>query len=297
MSIRLIASDMDGTLLDPQTNISRANENAIRRLKSAGVEFIICSGRDYEDARSIMDACDITCSYICLSGAAVYSQDGETLNEIPLTSQNLVDIERILTEQEVYMDILTSHGRYTTASKDLRRKELYSFLSGRMESPATITKELEESVQKRMESTTFITSLKDLSDDITIFKICSNGLSVQKVAALKEIFAGYPDLAAASSFPTNIELTNQAAQKGSALKAYAESKGISLEDVMVLGDSDNDLSMFTPEFGWTVAMENAMSCIWRAAKYHTKSNREDGVAWAIRRLVFQEDLDLKEINI
>jgi len=60
--------------------------------------------------------------------------------------------------------------------------------------------------------------------------------------------------------------------------------------VMVLGDSDNDLSMFTPEFGWTVAMENAMTCIREAAKYHTKSNAEDGVAWAIRRLVFQENI-------
>lgn len=290
MSIRLIASDMDGTLLDPQTNISKANADAIRRLESAGIEFLICSGRDYEDARSAMESCDITCGYICLSGAAVYSQDGEILNEIPLTHQNLVDIERILTEQEVDMDILTSHGRYTTAPEDRRLEELYSFLSGRIGSPASISRELEDAVQKRMESTTFISSLKDLSEDITVFKICSNGLSVQKVAALKEIFAGYPDLAAASSFPNNIELTNQAAQKGPALKAYAESKGISLEDVMVLGDSDNDLSMFTPEFGWTVAMENAMSCIREAAKYHTKSNREDGVAWAIRRLVFQEEI-------
>lgn len=290
MSIRLIASDMDGTLLNPQTKITKANADAIRRLESAGIEFLICSGRDYEDARAAMEACDITCSYICLSGATVYSQDGETLNEVPLTPQNLVDIERILQSQQADMDIMASVGRYTTAPKDQRQKELYSFFSGRDGSSASISPEIEDAVKKRLESMTFVSSLKELPDDITIFKICSNGLPVHKVAALKEIFADYPDLAAASSFPNNIELTNQAAQKGPALKAYAESKGISLEDVMVLGDSDNDLSMFTPEFGWTVAMENAMTCIRDAAKYHTKSNSEDGVAWAIQRLVFQENI-------
>lgn len=289
MSIRLIASDMDGTLLDPQTKISKANADAIHRLKSAGIEFLICSGRDYEDAKTAMETCDISCSYICLSGAAVYSPEGETLNEIPLSSQNLVDIERILNSQQADMDILTSHGRYTNATEGRKLKELYSFLSGKPGSSDVISQEIKEAVQKRIEATTFLSSLKDLPDDVTVFKICSNGLPVEKVAKLKDIFAGYPDLAAASSFPNNIELTNQAAQKGPALKAYAESKGISLKDVMVLGDSDNDLSMFTPEFGYTVAMENAMPCIRDAAKYHTKSNSEDGVAWAIHRLVFRED--------
>ncbi|WP_313580363.1 Cof-type HAD-IIB family hydrolase [Lacrimispora sp.] len=290
MSIRLIASDMDGTLLNPQTNISKANVDAIRRLERAGIEFLICSGRDYQEAKAVMDACDITCSYICLSGAAVYSQDGEILSEIPLTPQNLVDIDRILTEQQADMDILTSLGRYTTTPKEQKLNEIYSFLKKKFSSFTDhISQELEAAVQNRLESTTFISSLEELPEDSDVFKICSNGLPVQKAAELKEIFADYPDLAAASSFPDNIELTNQAAQKGLILKAYAEQKGISLKDVMVIGDSDNDLSMFTPEFGWTVAMENAMPCIRDAAKYHTKSNTEDGVAWAIRKLVFQEN--------
>ena len=57
---------------------------------------------------------------------------------------------------------------------------------------------------------------------------------------------------------------------------------------MVLGDSDNDLSMFTQDFGWTVAMSNSMPCILEAARYRTLSNEEDGVAWAIRTYVFGE---------
>ena len=290
MSIRLIASDMDGTLLTPQGTVSQASIDAVHELAGTGIEFLICSGRDYHDARTIMEACNITCSYICLSGAAVYDQFGTILAEIPLTPQNIHDIERILKEQKTEMDILTSHGRYTTASKKQKIKELFSFLSGENGFPVTITRELKTAVKKRAASTAFISSLSEIPENETIFKICGNGLPPHKVALLKKIFSDYPDLAAASSFPTNIELTNRAAQKGPALKAYANLKGISPDDIMVLGDSDNDLSMFTPEFGWTVAMANAMPCIRDAAKYHTKSNIEDGVAWAIRNYVLSDKI-------
>lgn len=292
MSIRLIASDMDGTLLNPHSAISKANIEAIRRLDRTDTEFLICSGRDYHDARAIIEPCDISCSYICLSGAAVYDKDGELLSEIPLTRQNIDDIVNILTSLHADMDILTSCGRYTTVSKDEKLKEVYSFLNGKNASPDSIsdTDALFAAAMKRTDSMTFIGSIQEIPKEAVIFKICSNGLPSHKVAKLKEMFSRYPDLAAASSFPDNIELTNKAAQKGPALKAYAGLKGIPPEDIMVLGDSDNDLSMFTPEFGWTVAMDNAMPCIRDAARYHTKSNSEDGVAWAIRNYLFHEKM-------
>lgn len=287
MSIKLIASDMDGTLLDPRGNVTPASIDAIRRLADEDIEFLICSGRDYLDAKDIMSGYGICCSYICLSGAAVYNHLGEIQTEIPLTAQNLLDIEKILTEHHVHMDIMTSSRRYSTAPKKEKIEELYSFLKSKVGSSVD-SKELKNVVEERIEGVTFVSSLRELPQDETIFKICGNGLPVDKVITLKEDFSVCPDLAAASSFPTNIELTNYGAQKGPALKAYAARKGIPLDSVMVLGDSDNDLSMFTPEFGWTVAMENSMSCILDAAKYRTKSNAEDGVAWAIRNFVFQE---------
>lgn len=87
-----------------------------------------------------------------------------------------------------------------------------------------------------------------------IYKIGSTEIPAETVVRLKERFSACPDIATASTFPTDIELTNVHAQKGLALKAYARERGILPEEIMVLGDSDNDLSMFTPEFGWTVAM-------------------------------------------
>ena len=290
MSIRLIASDMDGTLLDPYTNISQANIDAIHRLSAYGVEFLICSGRDLHDAKGMIESCGISCGYICLSGAVIYDQNGTQMANLPLNSQNLKDISHVFGEFGAPMDILTSRGRYSTADPEKKLLEFYGFLNGRAPFQGEIPDEIQAAARERMDSMTFIRDLSEIPAPTDIYKICGNDLDCDLVIRMKQAFGDYPDLAAASSFPNNIELTNTAAQKGSALKNYAAAKGISLEDVMVLGDSDNDISMFTPEFGWTVAMANSMDCIRERAKYITKSNAEDGVAWAIRKYVFKEDL-------
>ena len=93
------------------------------------------------------------------------------------------------------------------------------------------------------------------------------------------------DIAVASSFPTNLEITDVKAQKGPVLKEYIESLGYTMDEVMVLGDSLNDLSMISMDFGATVAMANADPEVKSAAKYITKSNTEFGVAYAIEELL------------
>ena len=79
-------------------------------------------------------------------------------------------------------------------------------------------------------------------------------------------------VAVASSFIYNQEITAVEAQKGPVLKEYIESLGYTMDEVMVLGDSLNDYSMISMDFGATVAMENAVPEIKRAAKYITKNN-------------------------
>ena len=91
----------------------------------------------------------------------------------------------------------------------------------------------------------------------------------------------------ASSFKTNLEITAVEAQKGPVLKQYIESLGYTMDEVMVLGDSLNDYSMLSMDFGVTVAMENAMPEVKTVSKYITKSNEEFGVAYAIYGVLAQ----------
>ena len=97
-------------------------------------------------------------------------------------------------------------------------------------------------------------------------------------------------IAVASSFPTNLEITDVEAQKGPVLKSYIESLGYTMDEVMVFGDSMNDYSMLSMDFGATVAMENADPEIKKVAKYITKSNEEYGVACAIEELLKRQSV-------
>ena len=92
-------------------------------------------------------------------------------------------------------------------------------------------------------------------------------------------------LAVASSYVNNLEITDARAQKGPVLKNYIESLGYTMEEVMAFGDSMNDYSMLSMDFGATVAMGNSEPEIIKAAKYMTKSNEEDGVAYAIEEML------------
>ena len=112
-----------------------------------------------------------------------------------------------------------------------------------------------------------------MSDDLGLFK------------EIDEKLKKNPYLAIASSFANNLEITDIKAQKGIALKNYIESLGYTMDEVMVFGESMNDYSMLSMDFGVTVAVENAMEQVKQVAKYITKSNEEDGVAYAIEELL------------
>lgn len=94
-----------------------------------------------------------------------------------------------------------------------------------------------------------------------------------------------PELAVASSFYNNLEITAKGAEKGPAIQEYIESLGYTKDEVMVFGDSLNDYSMLSMDFGATVAMENADEEVKRVSKYITKSNEDFGVAYTIHELL------------
>ena len=98
-----------------------------------------------------------------------------------------------------------------------------------------------------------------------------------------------PDADVTSSWWDNIEIVPRSASKGSALQALAKSLNIPMDEVMVFGDSDNDLSMLKAA-GVSVAMGNANERVRASARFETLTNDAQGVAAAIRAIVFGEDV-------
>jgi Cof subfamily protein (haloacid dehalogenase superfamily) len=95
------------------------------------------------------------------------------------------------------------------------------------------------------------------------------------------------ELAVSSSADNNLEITNSEAQKGVALKRFAELKGIPLENTMAIGDNYNDVSMLEIA-GFPVAMGNAVEDLKDMAAFITKENDESGVAFAIQKFLEKE---------
>lgn len=96
-----------------------------------------------------------------------------------------------------------------------------------------------------------------------------------------------PNLVVTSSFKTNIEVTHKDAQKGIALQYYANTLGISMDEVFAIGDNSNDVSMLKLA-GYSVAMGNANQEAMHTAKYKTDDNKHGGVAKAIQKCLDEQ---------
>ena len=153
--------------------------------------------------------------------------------------------------------------------------------------PTSVSGLTKEEAKKIAEKEKFFTCLKYIDDFEKFFE---EGIEIRKFVAfhedikliekLKKIIGEIEGLAVSSSFNDNIEITDINAQKGIILEKVITKMGIDKKDVMILGDSFNDYSMFEI-FEESVAMKNAISEIKKIAKYITDTNDNQGVAKAI----------------
>ena len=274
--IRLIASDMDGTLLNSRGRLSERTVREIKKIQEKGVVFAICTGRIFNLARQELERNGIQCSYLCNSGAQIIDEKGQIIRSIPLDQETAGWVISMFEKWKVPMDIQTENQFFMVCSwRDMVRKAFYFWRQGRLlhfiKKNFHLTPDPDAPIHLKRAEDVF-----QYSD--VIFKISSSGISPKKVEKMKAYFRETGRVTAVSSFPDNVEITDRRAQKGESLAWYARKLNIPMSQVMAVGDSDNDLSMIEMDFGYTVAMGNAMDCIKKAAKYETLTNEEDGVA-------------------
>ena len=289
--IKMIASDMDGTLLDSEMHISQENLEAIRYAESKGVEFVIATGRNRTEAIAPLEEAGIECSMITLNGAEVFDKHGNSIFTAPIVPETTHKVLDILKENGIYFEISTTKGVYSD-SKEQRIDKFASHLAEVM--PHLTYKMAIAMTVARLEflPINFVPDLRDLvdRDDMSVLKIIAfhqDGPSILGPTALK--LEEMEDLVVSSSGLNNLEINNRAAQKGIAVTEVALDRQIDMSEVMTIGDNLNDLSMIRVG-GVSFAMGNAVDEIKETAKYVTTTNLEAGVGRAIRRAI---DEDLK----
>lgn len=283
--MKLIASDLDGTLLNEDGHISSENVQAIKKAMGQGIQFVVATGRSYQAALKPLKTAGITCPIICLNGANAYTADRNLIQRVPLHTDMTKEIRRLCEEEEIYIEFFTNQGIFSRS-----RNYFVEVMVDVLESanPGMPEAEIRAAAERRLqeEQATFIGSFDELyaMDNIEIYKVLGFSLDRSKLLHVREELLSEETLAITSSGDINIEFNHVDAQKGLALEALAGSMGIEMQDVMALGDNFNDANMLQMA-GRGVAMENAEEEIKAMCDYTTKANHEHGVAFAIEEML------------
>lgn len=286
--IKFIASDMDGTLLNNNHDIDKETIEAIKKAEDAGITFAISTGREYDSVKDLLIKHNLKCQCILSNGAEYRDEEGKILDVINIEENVAREIIKILHDNKVSARLFTDKGVFTNSTREEALEEI-TFRT--MTFNPQLTK---EEARKIAEKEKFFTILKYIDD---IDKFFEEGIEVRKFVAfnsdidlinrMKEVIGKIPNLAISSSFHDNIEVTDINAQKGIILEKVTGKMGIDKNDVMILGDSFNDYSMFE-RFEESVAMENAIPEVKAVAKYITDTNYNLGVAKAIYNVLNNE---------
>lgn len=280
--IKLIASDMDGTLLNTNHTISKGNIEAIRKAQQLGVKFAIVTGRSYDGVKPIADEFDLDCEYILMNGAEYRDKDGNILENITIDKEKVKVIMEVMGEEDLCVELFTNVGTLTSDYEKVKASIEDRVRSLNPESSDDeIQGFLNEFIGRR--KITIFNSINELMDEkIDIYKIITFNKDIELIKSVKEKLKKLPGLSVVSTFDNDIEVSDIKAQKGLILAKVAEKMGLQRDEVMPIGDSFNDYSMFT-EFKTACAMGNAIPEIKELAEFITDTNDNDGVAKAIYR--------------
>ena len=267
--IKLIAIDMDGTLLNEKKHIDKAQKEAIHEAVEAGIKIVLCTGRPlygilpfYEELG--LSELDSEGYVILNNGCSIHkTKDWELIDQVNFTSDDIDYLHKFSESYDINFTLVNDY---------------YYFNIGRKPTDELIT------------DAGFVFS------DITniSLKEAKNG----KHKIIKIMFLGNPNIMAdfqkenenilkdkyssVLSQPYVYEILPKGNNKGTGLKKLAKKLGIKQEEIMAIGDGNNDIEMF--EYAnYSVAMENGTELAKKAAKYQTDSNENDGVAKAIRK--------------
>ncbi|WP_437132157.1 phosphoglycolate phosphatase [Bacillus atrophaeus] len=241
VDIKLIAIDMDGTLLNDEQLISEGNRQAIREAEDKGVYVVISTGRTLMTCRELAESLKLSSYLITANGSEIWD------SEFNLVERQLLHTDHI----QMMWDLKNKHNTNFWASTVDK--------VWRGEFPKTITDH---------EWLKFGFDIED--DDI-------------RNEVLKELKKN-KELEITNSSPTNIEVNALGINKAAALAKVSEKLGFTMENVMAMGDSLNDIAMIE-KAGVGIAMGNAQDIVKETADWVTDTNIEDGVAKAIRHWV------------
>jgi len=272
-NIKLIALDLDGTLLNADKQLSADNAAALAEAARAGAVIVPATGRFYRGMPQVIRELPFVNYVISVNGAQVYDivhQKTVCGSEIPW-QQAVAVMERLDTVDVIYDCYQDGWGWMTQALYD--KAEQY----------AANIHSLEMIQQLRTPVPELKACLKERAAGVQKIQVFFRDMSL-RAAMLDALPREFPDLVVTTSIVNNIEINSREATKGVALKKLAAYLHIPTAQTMAFGDDTNDITMLEAA-GIGVAMGNADDAVKKAADYITLDCNNSGVAYAIHRFL------------
>lgn len=274
MKYKLICIDMDGTLLNSKHEVSDFNKEMIKNAMEKGVVVAITTGRLHMSALVHSELLGIETYVISSNGCYIKNiKSDEVIYESTLTKEQYYRIKEIGEKHKLNR---LYYNTFDTVISGVKFPEDYAYKVSNEILP-------EEKRVKFLEEAN-LDEIYDEYDGKILKAIFIEEEYVDRLSKAKEKLRTFEDLEVVSSWPNNVEIMPAGTSKGEAVKRLAEILKIKPEEVICMGDSENDLSMIKYA-GLGIAMGNAIDLIKENADYITDTNENSGVGKAIEKFI------------
>lgn len=263
--IRIIFSDIDGTLLNSSHQITDQTRAKILELEEYGIPFVLVSARMPEGVQAIQYKLGNHAPIVCYSGGLIYDEHGNVLHSCQMELKLALEIKHLLTE--TYPDICCN---------------AYGYQKWVVDDP-------DNNWVKKEEAITGLTAIKgDLREEFLtdngIHKFLLMGEPEQILTVSEIIKACYPELSVAASNSNYLEVMPGSVRKSAGVKLLCQYYKVEQDMTMAFGDGQNDIDMLKA-VKYSYAMANAAAEVKQAASFMTLTNDEDGVYHIISTLL------------
>ena len=255
--IKLIVTDMDGTLLDENGHLPEGFTDILDRIMAKNIKLVVASGRPYYTLRTNFGPIGRHLSYICENGALVVDNDQIIYESI---IDNTIVSEIIKSSKEVEKNVLVLCSAQCSYVENCSDEHLTE-------------------IKKYYTNLEIVDDLTNVTDDIVKITLCNLEKSAENLNTIFKPKFG-DKLNVVGSGEIWIDISNKGVNKGFALKNLMDADNISKEETMVLGDYYNDIEMLE-QAEYSFVMENAPEDMKQYGKYIAASNVEHGVLRAI----------------
>lgn len=271
--IKLAATDLDGTLISSNGEISNENFEAMENAMNNGLYVVPTTGRSfYEMPQSLREKKTYT-HCICSNGAVIFDRDGKAIWKSTFSKAETMELFSILSEYDTMIEVYTKGTPVTEKSKLTKESYIHYRVEENYHDVLTATRKGTENLES------FLT---ENDEGAEMFNIFFSDMDERKEAF--ERIGKLNNVELTTSMESNMEILQRSVNKGSSLTMLCEKLNVKKEEVMAMGDSRNDLTLLSAA-GTALAVANACDDLKQVADEVICSCDESAMAYALSRFV------------